>query len=135
MAELRIVTGDCGQVTQYEARIREAEWAQEEGRYRAALEWRAVAARVRREGWGDKPFGGPREGPIFWHEARRDDTVVCPCGHFSRFLCDEPIGKGRTCDAPMCLCCRHEIGPELDQCDFHSKTRPREMTPATIGED
>lgn len=44
---------------------------------------------------------------------------ICRCGHEGAFLCDYPIGKGQTCDVPMCEGCRRNIGVELDLCEIH----------------
>ncbi len=36
------------------------------------------------------------------------DVVACTaCGVYAEYLCDWPMGKGKTCDAP--LCGRHAI--------------------------
>lgn len=79
---------------------------------------RAHAAKLRREG-RDIPLE-PFEGDVFMHmDGPRDATVVCPCGHWADFLCDTPIGKGRTCDRPMCHCCRDRVGDDLDRCPYH----------------
>jgi hypothetical protein len=113
-------------------RYETADIAEAEGRYRAALEWRAIVARMRKEwrqrGWPDPDslHPGLGGGPLFWHDNQRDG-VVCGCGHFGEYLCDEPVGRGRTCDLVTCRCCRHVIGPELDQCDYHWRTQPREV--------
>ncbi len=143
MATLYLITGSCPQ-TEAEARL---EWAELTGQL---PEYEAIVARMREE-WADPekcrvkealgfkvvgpnpdalvaPLATP-EHPMFWHEPRRDDTLVCPCGHMADYLCDEPIGKGRTCDKPACRCCRNHVGPDLDQCSFHATTQPREARP------
>lgn len=92
----------------------EAPWYEGE----SVLADRAHAAMLRRTG-RDIPLRH-FEGPMFWCSRERDDaTLVCPCGHWSGFLCDTPIGDGRTCDRPMCWCCRENVGPELDRCAYH----------------
>ena len=32
--------------------------------------------------------------------------AYCACGSFADFLCDKPIGNGKTCDLPICDKCR-----------------------------
>ncbi len=41
------------------------------------------------------------------------------CGDVSGFLCDYPVGKGKTCDRPVCE--RHciEVAPDLHYCTAH----------------
>lgn len=41
------------------------------------------------------------------------------CSGVGDFLCDYPVGEGKTCDAPMCDSHAHEIGPELHYCQTH----------------
>jgi hypothetical protein len=140
MKTLYLVTGSCPQ-TQAEVRLEMADILDFEGEHFRAEGYRRAVANMREE-WADPkrarvkqaltgkggpdpdemvtPFGTP-DNPIFWHEPKRDDSVVCPCGHLSAFLCDEPIGRGRTCDLPTCKCCRNQIGPDLDQCVFHAR--------------
>jgi hypothetical protein len=44
----------------------------------------------------------------------------CPdCGSAADFLCDYPVGDGKTCDRRMCEYRAHEIGPEVHYCDHH----------------
>lgn len=35
------------------------------------------------------------------------------------FLCDWPVGKGKTCDAPLCADHAHEVAPEVHYCPGH----------------
>jgi hypothetical protein len=138
---LYLITGSCPQ-TYAEAWIEMAEICDANGEPMRAAGWRQVLAKWQKEwadperarikanltgrGIGHSPddlvpqFGTP-EYPIFWHNPTRDDTIVCPCGHFSAFLCDEPIGRGRTCDLPTCKCCRNQTGSDMDQCAFHAR--------------
>ncbi len=46
------------------------------------------------------------------------------CGRVADFLCDEPVGSGKTCDLPICDDCRLSIGPELDLCPIHAGRHP-----------
>ena len=41
------------------------------------------------------------------------------CAGVSGFLCDFPVGKGKTCDRPMCERHACEIGPDLHYCSTH----------------
>ena len=41
------------------------------------------------------------------------------CGYVSDYLCDYPVGYGKTCDRPMCEKHAHEIGPDLHYCQAH----------------
>lgn len=45
---------------------------------------------------------------------------ACECGHAADFLCDYPAGNGKTCDLPLCGCCRESIGEERDLCRIHA---------------
>lgn len=45
---------------------------------------------------------------------------ACACGHCADFLCDYPVGKGKTCDLALCGCCRESIGEERDLCRIHA---------------
>lgn len=41
------------------------------------------------------------------------------CAGIGDFLCDYPVGDGKTCDRPMCFEHSHEIAPEIHYCDAH----------------
>lgn len=41
------------------------------------------------------------------------------CGAEAEHLCDYPMGRGRTCDAPLCVDHRAAIGRNLDLCPVH----------------
>jgi len=43
------------------------------------------------------------------------------CSALGEFLCDFPVGDGKTCDRPICEEHAHEIAPELHYCDAHLK--------------
>ncbi len=48
-----------------------------------------------------------------------DGVTPCDqCGKVADFLCDFPMGKGKTCDAPLCDDCRVHQGGELKDLDF-----------------
>lgn len=79
---------------------------------------RAHAAKMRRT--QPDRIMEPMPGRMFLHvDGPRDDSHVCPCGHWADFLCDTPIGRGKTCDRPMCFCCRDHIGNDFDRCAYH----------------
>lgn len=44
----------------------------------------------------------------------------CKCGHEAGFVCDQPMGRGKTCDIPLCHCCRRAIGEDFDLCPMHA---------------
>src|SRR5262245_37730101 len=44
----------------------------------------------------------------------------CRCGQIAEYLCDEPMGKGKTCDLPLCEACKVSIGEDLDLCPVHA---------------
>jgi hypothetical protein len=44
---------------------------------------------------------------------------ICSCGYVSDFLCDWPVGDGKTCDLPLCEVCAHEIGEDRHTCEIH----------------
>lgn len=43
------------------------------------------------------------------------------CGKTSSKLCDFPVSKKSTCDAPMCDDCATSIGQDSDLCPAHVK--------------
>lgn len=43
----------------------------------------------------------------------------CRCGHTAEMLCDHPMGRGKTCDLPICWCCSKHVGDDLDLCLIH----------------
>lgn len=46
------------------------------------------------------------------------DVCAC-CGVEPDFLCDYPIGGGKTCDLPLCSRCKRSIGEDRDLCPVH----------------
>lgn len=40
------------------------------------------------------------------------------CGQAADFLCDYPVGAGKTCDLPICNTCRTHVG-KYDFCPVH----------------
>lgn len=61
------------------------------------------------------------EGPVFICGKIKPEPV-CRCGHSADFLCDQPVGGGKTCDLPLCWCCRTVIGEDYDLCPVHAAT-------------
>jgi hypothetical protein len=59
------------------------------------------------------------DGPIFLCGSIKPEPV-CRCGHAADFLCDQPMSDGKTCDLPLCYCCRVAIGEEYDLCPVHA---------------
>jgi hypothetical protein len=45
----------------------------------------------------------------------------CTCGKESTRLCDWIIGRGRTCDAPLCDSCTSSPAPDKDLCKRHAQ--------------
>lgn len=43
------------------------------------------------------------------------------CAGFGDYLCDYPVGDGKTCDRPMCDDHANEIAPEVHYCAGHMK--------------
>lgn len=41
------------------------------------------------------------------------------CMALGEFLCDYPVGDGKTCDRPICRDHSHEIGHEIHYCNGH----------------
>jgi hypothetical protein len=47
-------------------------------------------------------------------------TIACrEHGVESHYLCDYPVGKGQTCDLPLCSGCRRNIAHDTDFCEIH----------------
>lgn len=61
----------------------------------------------------------PDDGVVTFICGEDDSTATCGCAHLSGFLCDWPVGDGKTCDIPLCKCCRRDIGPNKDVCEIH----------------
>lgn len=47
------------------------------------------------------------------------------CRRVGEFLCDFPVGGGRTCDRPVCKAHRHPVAPGVDYCTVHAVNAPR----------
>jgi hypothetical protein len=51
------------------------------------------------------------------------EVVMCRaepgCEFAGDLLCDWPVGRGRTCDLPLCATHARSIGPDRDLCPIH----------------
>ena len=61
----------------------------------------------------------PRLEPVFLCGQKVQQDPFCPCGHTAEMLCDYPMGRGKTCDLPLCWCCRKHIAEDMDLCAIH----------------
>ena len=43
------------------------------------------------------------------------------CGAVAEYLCDYPVGEGKTCDRPLCDAHAERIAPDIHYCPSHSK--------------
>lgn len=41
------------------------------------------------------------------------------CGASTGFLCDYPVGDGKTCDLPLCASHAYEVAPNVHYCPGH----------------
>jgi hypothetical protein len=57
---------------------------------------------------------------------------VCACGTAADYLCDYPVGHGKTCDLNLCVTCRRNVGEELDLCALHYPAWCRESGVARV---
>lgn len=46
-----------------------------------------------------------------------EGVAACACGYFAEYLCDFPMGGGKTCDAPLCEDCARHPGPIVHPLD------------------
>lgn len=60
-----------------------------------------------------------RRGGLLFMCGRENNERHCLCGDFGDYLCDYPVGEGKTCDVPMCERDRHSVAPEIDYCNTH----------------
>jgi hypothetical protein len=51
----------------------------------------------------------------------RQRIPKCFCGAEVARLCDFPLGKGKTCDRPVCARHAKRVGPDHDLCPIHAK--------------
>lgn len=57
---------------------------------------------------------------------------LCPCWHLADILCDYPVGRGKTCDLPLCPDCAHSIGEDRDLCPIHFAEFSGKAEPARV---
>lgn len=62
-------------------------------------------------------IASPDDGYVFL--CGEIEVQVCGCQTASDYLCDYPVGDGKTCDLPLCDACRKNIGEERDLCAIH----------------
>lgn len=64
-------------------------------------------------------------GSLVWHSPPGAFCSVC-CARTTEALCDYPLGRGKTCDAPLCGGCRWRLGPgmDVDYCPAHAQLQP-----------
>lgn len=55
----------------------------------------------------------------FWMCGKLKLPPCADCLDIGNFLCDYPVGDGKTCDRSMCASHAHEIAPEIHYCDGH----------------
>lgn len=63
--------------------------------------------------------GRPGDGPVFMCGSGVEVVPVCRCGVESSYLCDFPVGNGKTCDMNLCDDCARVVGPDKHLCDIH----------------
>lgn len=80
--------------------------------------------------WQDMGYIGTWEMHVAAKQANAGHTMfMCgdlgahcaDCMGFGDFLCDYPVGNGKTCDRPLCDDHAHEIAPEIHYCNAHNK--------------
>jgi len=53
---------------------------------------------------------------------------VTDCGWVSDYLCDYPIGEGKTCDRTLCTDHAYEVAPDIHYCGAHYNERAKFRT-------
>ncbi|MGH6879478.1 hypothetical protein [Hypericibacter sp.] len=59
-----------------------------------------------------------------------DDKTACQ--RMSAFLCDWPVGNGKTCDEPICATHAFEVGPDRHYCPRHTREHLDRTTPLDL---
>lgn len=67
----------------------------------------------------ETPTSYNQSGPVFACSSKKVESPHCACGHMADFLCDYPMGRGKTCDLNLCWCCRKHLNNEQDLCQIH----------------
>jgi hypothetical protein len=61
----------------------------------------------------------PDNSPMIMCGDGMEPSDVCACAHFADYLCDWPVGRGKTCDIVMCDCCGTKVGDDKHLCAIH----------------
>lgn len=61
-----------------------------------------------------------KEGSFTHVKGRLGKPATC-CGWVTEFLCDYPVGEGKTCDRRLCEDHAHEVAPDIHYCSAHYK--------------
>jgi hypothetical protein len=90
-----------------------------------AGQWDAAEAAIRAEETRreEKLIGRAADEP-WWICGEFPASDACAsegCIYFSEYLCDYPIGRGKTCDRSMCPGCAHQIGEDTHYCADHAR--------------
>ena len=66
-------------------------------------------------------FSSGAGGLVHYNSSDPDFTIeVCiDCQSPSKYLCDYPVGEGKTCDRHMCHSCVNETGEDMHYCKTH----------------
>lgn len=94
-----------------------------------------AAQELIKRGVGDRIMPGLKEWVFVCGEGKRD--AQCRCGRWATQLCDEPVGKGKTCDIPICIQCtvRPYPGQDIDLCPFHATRRAELFESREVGDN
>lgn len=76
-----------------------------------ARTFEVMAPRMTTEQWPHFSFA---EGADPWPYCGNCNTAAAD------FLCDAPLGDGRTCDRQLCIDCADEVGADLHLCPLHT---------------
>lgn len=57
--------------------------------------------------------------PFFFCGRNLKEKKCADCLDLASKLCDYPVGKGKTCDRPVCDLHSAAVGPNLDYCATH----------------
>lgn len=66
-----------------------------------------------------RPPGG--SGVTFMTGDLGDHCGNDDCADVGLFLCDYPVGHGKTCDRPLCDLHAHKVGEDMHYCSTHYK--------------
>jgi hypothetical protein len=99
--------------------------------YREDLGDEIAAQEVIKRGVGNRII--PAFRAWVWSCGEGPRASQCACGRLATQLCDEPLGRGKTCDLPLCTQCtvRPYPGRDIDLCEVHA-TRQRGLFEETL---